>query len=191
MPLVPAPAPAEVARSQLARSAGKTAAVADACRTLPSDLPRASRWQGLLPRVTLVAAASAVRPGGDRREVWLLVTFPVGRARSRGAQAQQMAADRLRRRAALSVELLPPIARRAGRRGSGRVASRGAGELGRQSMTLSHIVVLLVCLDPAADPRVAAVAAAAPRPSRPRRAAPPIRGRIPATRPTPPRCCGP
>ncbi len=56
--------------------------------------------------MTLVAAASATRPGGDRQEVWLLVTFPLGRARTRAAQAQQMAADRLRRRAALSVEML-------------------------------------------------------------------------------------
>jgi hypothetical protein len=79
-------------------------ALADTRRPPPS-LPRASPWAGLLPRVALVAAASATRPGGDRREVWLLLTFPLGRARPRGAQALQLAADRLRRRAALSAEL--------------------------------------------------------------------------------------
>jgi len=79
-------------------------AFADAHRALPS-LARASPWQGLLPRVSLVAAASATRPGGDRREVWVLLTFPLGRARPRGAQALELAAGRLRRRAALSAEL--------------------------------------------------------------------------------------
>jgi len=79
-------------------------AFADAHRALPS-LASASPWQGLLPRVSLVAAASATRPGGDRREVWVLLTFPLGRARPRGAQALELAAGRLRRRAALSAEL--------------------------------------------------------------------------------------
>jgi hypothetical protein len=102
LPLVPASAAAEVARSRR----DLTGAVADARPTLPSALPRASPWQGLLPRVTLVAAASATRPGGDRREVWMLVTFPLGRARAHGAPAQQMAATRLRRQAALGVDVL-------------------------------------------------------------------------------------
>ena len=106
VPLVPSPAPAEVARRQRERAASVNDALAGALRTLPPDLPRAGRWQGVLPRVSLVAAASATRPGGDRREIWLLVTFPLGRARTRSAQAQQMAADRLRHRAALSGELL-------------------------------------------------------------------------------------
>lgn len=106
VPLVPAPAPAEVARSQRDPTATLAAAGADVRPTLPPELPRASPWQDLLPRVTLVAAASAMRPGGDRREMWLLVTFPLGRARTRGGQGQRMAADRLRRRAALAVELL-------------------------------------------------------------------------------------
>ncbi len=80
-------------------------AVVDARRPLPASLPHASPWQGLLPRVSLVAAASATRPGGDRREVWVLLTFPLGRARPRHAPALELAADRLRRRATLSAEL--------------------------------------------------------------------------------------
>ena len=36
----------------------------------------------------------------------MLITFPLGRARSHGAQAQRVAVDRLRRRAALSAELV-------------------------------------------------------------------------------------
>ena len=75
-------------------------------RRAPASLPRGSPWAGLLPRVAVVAAATATRPGGDRREVWLLLTFPLGRARPRGAQALELAADRLRRRAALSAELV-------------------------------------------------------------------------------------
>ncbi len=66
---------------------------------------RARLWTGLLPRVSLVAAASATRPGGDRREIWLLMTFPLGRERARGAEALQLATDVLRRRAAASAEL--------------------------------------------------------------------------------------
>jgi hypothetical protein len=78
--------------------------VADARRPPPASLPRASPWEGLLPRVSLVAAASATRPGGERREVWLLISFPLGRARRRGAQVLNLAVDRLRRNAALSAE---------------------------------------------------------------------------------------
>jgi len=85
VPLVRPPAIAEVARQQRDRVASVSVAVADARRSLPLDLPRASRWQGLLPRVSLVAAASATRPGGDRREIWLLATFPLGRARKRSS----------------------------------------------------------------------------------------------------------
>ena len=53
-------------------------------------------------------------------------------------------------------------------------------------MTISHIVVLLVCLDPS-DPR----AARAPPPRRRHRRAPASRpARIRDTRPTPPPCSG-
>ena len=73
---------------------------------LPSFLStRAGPWAGFLPRVSLVAEASATRPGGDRREIWLLITFPLGRARPRGVEALKLAGDLLRRRAAASVEL--------------------------------------------------------------------------------------
>ncbi len=105
VPLAPPAHPEESPRDP-ARAAEMQSAIAGAQRTLPAFLPRASRWQGLLPRVSLVAAASATRPGGDRREVWLLLTFPLGRARPRGAQALQMAADRLGRSAALAGELV-------------------------------------------------------------------------------------
>ena len=80
-------------------------AIAPPPGALPWFRPRASPWQGLLPRVSVVAAASATRPGGDRREIWVLLTFPLGRARRRGSQALQLAADQLRRRAALYAEL--------------------------------------------------------------------------------------
>jgi len=105
--VVPLAPPARTDDGPPGRIAGAaTGAPAGAQGWSPAPLPRASPWAGLLPRVSLVAAASATRPGGDRREVWLLLTFPLGRARPRGAQALQLAADRLRRRAALSAELV-------------------------------------------------------------------------------------
>jgi hypothetical protein len=103
VPLAP-PTPPDAAPPDRGGTAA-IGAVAVARLPGPASLPRASPWAGLLPRVSLVAAASATRPGGDRREVWVLLTFPLGRARPRGAQALQLAADRLRRRAALAAEL--------------------------------------------------------------------------------------
>ena len=103
VPLAPAARPDDPPADRV--EAAPMSVLADTRRPTPS-VPRASSWAGLLPRVALVAAATTTRPGGDRREIWFLLTFPLGRARPRGGQALQLAADRLRRRAALSAELV-------------------------------------------------------------------------------------
>jgi hypothetical protein len=66
---------------------------------------RTTPWLGLLPRVALVVAGSSTRPGGDRSVVWLLLSFPLGRARARGAESARLAADLLQRRASAAAEL--------------------------------------------------------------------------------------
>ncbi len=77
----------------------------------PSLAGRSTPWLGLLPRVSLAVSASSTRPGGDRGVVWLLLSFPLGRARGQGRDSARVAAELLRRRGLAAAEL----ARNAGR----------------------------------------------------------------------------
>jgi hypothetical protein len=95
--------------------AGTAAAGAARAAVSPVGLTRAALphflssplepWRGLLPAISLVVTRSAIRPGGDRGALFLLLAFPLGGARARSPRAAGLAADVLRRRAEATAAL--------------------------------------------------------------------------------------
>ena len=78
-----------------------------AAAMLPAAAPgaRDCLWRELLPRLTVAAVVAMRSPGTSRAEVWLLLTFPLGRAQGGASGAASLQRERVRRRAALAAEL--------------------------------------------------------------------------------------